>query len=132
MHNNEASWAIFAQFFGLVLIISVGWILTDNVKAISLGLGGILCLLPNWCFYRCVFKYQGATSARAIVRGLYVGEVLKIILTFCLFIFVLRYIIWASILHVFIGYIVLQLIFWVSPLYFGVKKTMLKRLQRAC
>lgn len=122
MHNNEATWAILIQLISLMLIISVGWILGDTIIAGSLGLGGALCLIPNWFLYRSVFKYEGAPQAKAIVKGLYVGEMLKIILTFCLFVFVLRYILWASMLYVFIGYVVVQLTFLVSPLYFGIIK----------
>ena len=121
MHNNEASWAIFIQFISLMLMMLGGWIFRDTITAASLGLGGALCLIPNACMYRSAFKYQGATQAKAIVKGLYIGAALKMILTFGLFGFVLRYIIWASMLYVFIGYVVIQLTFWVSPLYFGLK-----------
>ena len=122
MQNNEASITILMQFVSLMLIVPLGWIFGDKSIAASLGIGGALCFIPNLFLYRSVFKYKGASEAKAIVQGLYLGEILKIILTFCLFLFVLRYMIWLSMLYLFVGYIVLQLTFWMIPIYFGIKK----------
>lgn len=131
MYPKEASRIILIQFISLILMIIAGAVFASREIAGSLGVGSGIALVANLCFYRSVFKYKGALQANAIVRSLYLGEVLKIILTFSLFLFVIRYMLWVLMLYLFVGYIVLQLTFWVVPLYFGMR-TMYKKVEVAC
>lgn len=119
---HEADWAIISQFIGLMLMISLGWCIGGSQIAGSLGLGGSICFIPNFFLYKSVFKYAGASQARQMLRALYVGELVKILLTMLLFVFVLSFISWICAPYVFIGYIVLQLIFWVAPVFWGIFK----------
>jgi F0F1-type ATP synthase assembly protein I len=122
MYHNEATAVIFTQFISVLLLALLGWVLGGEIISGSLAIGAGICFIANLCLYKSVFRHKGAPQAKAIVRGLYVGEMLKIILTFSLFLFVLRYMIWVSMLYLFVGYIVLQLTFWVVPVFFGLKK----------
>ena len=50
------------------------------LNAYSLLIGGLICLIPGTLFARKAFKYRGARSAGLIVKELYKGEAIKLIL----------------------------------------------------
>lgn len=58
-----------------LLLMSAGW-----VSAYSLLIGGLISALPGALFASRVFKYRGARAAHKIVRELYTGEILKLVL----------------------------------------------------
>ncbi len=119
---HEADWAIIGQFIALMLMIPLGWCIGGGQIAGSLGLGASICFFPNLFLYKSVFKYAGASQAKKMLRALYLGEVVKIVLTMLLFIFVLSFIFWISVPYVFMGYIALQLVFWMAPVFWGIFK----------
>lgn len=51
------------------------------LSAYSLLIGGLICLIPGTLFARKAFKYRGARSAELIVKALYQGEAIKLVLT---------------------------------------------------
>lgn len=57
------------------LLILSGW-----VSAYSLLIGGLLSALPGALFASRVFKYRGARAAHKIVKELYTGQALKLVL----------------------------------------------------
>jgi ATP synthase protein I len=57
------------------LMILAGW-----VSAYSLLIGGLLSALPGALFANRVFKYRGARAAHKIVKELYTGQALKLVL----------------------------------------------------
>jgi ATP synthase protein I len=57
------------------LLILSGW-----VSAYSLLIGGLLSALPGALFASRVFKYRGARAAQKIVKELYTGQALKLVL----------------------------------------------------
>ncbi|MEX0739881.1 MAG: ATP synthase subunit I [Pseudohongiella sp.] len=63
--------------FLLVLAIAASgrWL-----SAYSLLIGGLICLIPGTLFARRAFKYRGARSAGLIVKELYKGEAIKLVL----------------------------------------------------
>lgn len=89
--------------------------------ALSLLVGGVVCLLPNIYFYRRVFAYSGATQAKYIVKALYWGETIKIIMTAVCFVGALL-ISWVMPMWMFLGFVGAQFGFWLAPIYFSVKK----------
>jgi ATP synthase protein I len=67
-------------------------------------------------FARMLFRYQGARQAQRIVRSLYIGEGLKLLLTAVLFggaICFLRPVWWAF----FVGFIVAHMTLCLAPLF---------------
>ncbi|MGH8246923.1 MAG: ATP synthase subunit I [Gammaproteobacteria bacterium] len=64
----------------LLLFASMG-----AVAARSAALGGLIFVVPNALFVAYAFRRQGMPSAMAAVRGLYVGETLKLSATAFLF-----------------------------------------------
>lgn len=50
------------------------------LSAYSLLIGGLICLIPGTLFARKAFKYRGARSAALIVKELYKGEAIKLVL----------------------------------------------------
>lgn len=63
--------------FMLVLSVALSSTWTD---AYSLLIGGLICLIPGTLFARKAFKYRGARSAGLIVKELYKGEAIKLVL----------------------------------------------------
>ncbi|MBC53841.1 MAG: ATP F0F1 synthase subunit I [Gammaproteobacteria bacterium] len=51
------------------------------INAYSLLIGGLICLIPGTLFARRAFKYRGARSAVLIVKELYKGEMIKLVMT---------------------------------------------------
>ena len=56
--------------------MTLGW-----VSAYSLLTGGLISALPNAYFAIKAFRYRGARAAQKIVRELYTGEAVKLLLT---------------------------------------------------
>lgn len=57
------------------LAVLMGW-----VSAYSLLIGGLISALPGAVFAKKVFRYRGARSTQLIVREMYIGEALKLVL----------------------------------------------------
>lgn len=62
-----------------LLVLSVA-LLSNWTDAYSLLIGGLICLIPGTLFARKAFKYRGARSAGLIVKELYKGEAIKLVL----------------------------------------------------
>lgn len=63
--------------FGLSLaaLVLLGW-----VSAYSVLTGGLINAIPNAYFAGKAFRYRGARAAQKIVRELYTGEAIKLLL----------------------------------------------------
>jgi ATP synthase protein I len=119
--HNEAWWALVVQGVGLILIAPLAWFLKDKFVAGSFLFGGAACLVPNIYLYHRVFRHFGAQSAHRMVKALYLGEMVKLLLTGAIFALSLT-ITWIRPLYLFIGYLIAQGIFWVAPLIWGLSK----------
>jgi len=64
----------------LFLLVLAVAILSNWTDAYSLLIGGLICLIPGTLFARKAFKYRGARSAGLIVKELYQGEAIKLVL----------------------------------------------------
>jgi ATP synthase protein I len=53
----------------------------DKVCAYSLASGGLIAIVPQAYFARRAFRWRGASSARAIARSSYAGEIGKFVLS---------------------------------------------------
>ena len=102
-----------------LLAISVAILLffmKGMVAGYSALCGGLIARLPNLYLARKAFQYDGARSARLIVRSFYLGEAGKLVLTAALFVLVFIEIKPLSALSLFLGFIATQLVCWVAPL----------------
>ena len=67
--------------FAVIVLVSCGLWLVDPILSYSLGLGGLVALIPQLYFAVKVFRYTGAGSATQIARSSYAGEVGKFALS---------------------------------------------------
>jgi ATP synthase protein I len=68
--------------YQLILIVATSaalLILSGQVSAYSLLIGGLLSALPGALFASRVFRYRGARAAHKIVKELYTGQALKLV-----------------------------------------------------
>ncbi len=65
-----------AVFLGALGLAALGW-----VSAYSLLTGGLISAIPNAYFANKAFRYRGARAAQKIVRELYTGEAVKLLMT---------------------------------------------------
>lgn len=102
------------QLSVIASMIVMAWPFFGRFAALSAGGGGLVCLFPNWVFSILLFRYRGALQAKQILLSLYLGEVIKILVTISLFVVVFHYLKLAP-LAFFIGFIIVQLTFWLAP-----------------
>lgn len=121
--HKDALYALYAQAIAIVVLLPIIWIAWQAQAALSAMIGGLVCLLPNIYLYRRVFAYFGATKAKLIVKAMFWGESVKIILTALFFIGALL-IGWTEPMWVFMGYIWAQLSFWVGPIILNVRRAL--------
>lgn len=68
-----------------VLACLAAFVIGGTKAMYSSILGGLVIMFPNLVMAWCLFRHQGATKARSIVKGFYLGEALKLGLTALLF-----------------------------------------------
>tara|TARA_R110002110_G_scaffold65206_4_gene180060 strand:- start:144997 stop:145344 length:348 start_codon:yes stop_codon:yes gene_type:complete len=113
------------QALVILICLPLVWFFWQIQAAGSLLLGGLVCLLPNVYLYRKAFSHFGARQAKQILKDLFLGEAVKLLLTAILFVGALL-VTWALPLWIFIGFILAQVGFWLAPIYLGVRKTLIK------
>lgn len=102
----------------LVAVLTViFYVLGDSRAAYSSLLGGLIAAIPTQYFAHRLFRYQGAQAARQIVQSFYIGEAIKWLLTALMFVIVFA-LINISAPALFISFIVVQILYWVTPLIF--------------
>jgi ATP synthase protein I len=101
---------------GATLIISLGFLLKDQVAAYSALLGGFIFVLPNIYFAEKAFAHTGARAARQIVNSFYKGEAVKIALTAVLFTVVFVLVKPLNVLALFVTFIIVLTTNWLAPL----------------
>ena len=65
----------------ILVFLCVVLLASDKVVAWSVFSGGLIAVLPQAYFAALAFRWRGATSARAIARSAYVGQVGKFLLS---------------------------------------------------
>ena len=109
------------QFVVMLVMATVVVLFIDVRAAKSLFLGGMVSILPTAYFAWRLFSVRGSSAAEDIVGRFYKGEVIKIVLTVCLFALTFKYINVTPLLF-FTGFVVAQLCFWFAPLIFNHKR----------
>lgn len=118
--KNDAWWALTIQLAIVLLLASILWVMQGYWVFRSFLLGGMISFVPNLILYRQMFRYKGASQAKQILKALYFGELLKLILTGAGFAVVLL-LPHTLPLWVFGGFISALLSFWVAPIYRSLK-----------
>lgn len=114
--KRPAIYRLIGVQLGATLIISVGFLLKDQVAAYSALLGGLIFILPNIYFAYKAFAYTGARAARQIVNSFYKGESVKLALTAVLFTVVFVSVKPLNVLALFLTFIIVLTTNWLTPL----------------
>jgi ATP synthase protein I len=107
----------FVQISLVIMLSSLVWMMLSARAAWSIGLGGVVWVIPQICFACMLFADQRARFSSAIVKQAYRGEALKLFLSAILFAGAFRF------GHVmpglfFTGYMLVQGVSWFAPLFF--------------
>lgn len=101
---------IVGQFGATLVLALAGFVFGDAAIALSVGLGGAICLLANTVFVVKAFKYRGASATEKIVKEFVSGEAYKILLSGAGFALAFIYVSAVVPLMVFLGYIGVYLV----------------------
>jgi len=100
----------------VVIAIAIGFFFYQGrFFAISVIVGGVLCVLPNLLFARWWFAYYSASATARLVKVFYLGELAKLCSIGVLFLLVIKFLS-VSLLGCLIGFICAQIAFWVASL----------------
>ena len=96
----------------LALLVPTCLILTafDKVCAYSLASGGLVAIVPQAYFASRAFRWRGASSAKAIARSSYGGEIGKFLLSVAGFAMVFALVRPIDGLAVFVGYVAMLVV----------------------
>ena len=115
-HNRMKAYKIIYLQFIVAALVALGFLVFANKQAgFSAFLGGLICILPLAVFARYFFSRGGAQQSPHILKTLFIGEAIKIMLTVLLFMLVIKYTS-AQPLYVLIGFVASQMTFWVAPI----------------
>jgi ATP synthase protein I len=67
--------------FAILLPLCLILLASDEVRAYSVLIGGLIAILPQAYFAALAFRWRGARSARAIARSGYLGQAGKFLLS---------------------------------------------------
>ena len=98
----------------LVLVFIVLWI--NRIAAYSALTGGLICVLGNGYLAYKLFQKAGAQATGEIATLFYRGEFGKLAIIAFLFGIVFKWVHPINPLMLFLGYLVAQGVFWLSPL----------------
>lgn len=101
---------------GISLLLSVVCLMFGIQYAVSVLLGGLICLVGNAVFIWRFFRRGNTQSARDLLSDAYQGAFSKMLLTTLLFVMVLVTFEELKILLLFVGFIAAQAVNWISPL----------------
>lgn len=101
---------------GVSLILSAVTLVFGIQHAISMLLGGLICLAGNAVFIWRFFRRENSQSASDLLRDAYQGALSKMLLTTLLFVIVLVAFEELKILLLFVGFIAAQAVNWITPL----------------
>jgi ATP synthase protein I len=114
------------QTISLILLSLIVVVVGSLSAAYSVLLGGICCVLPSLYFAFQLFRNNGARAAYLTVQTLYVGEIIKLLFTGCLCVFVFKFIPIQP-LAFFCGFLATQFIFWCAPAVYRFRSSMPRR-----
>ncbi len=107
----------FVQLSLVAVCSGSAWGIVNTNAAWSMGLGGLVSVLPQVCFAVILFSEQRARFSKTMVTRFYRGEALKLMMSATLFAMVFRFGQVVPVLF-FMGYILAQGVAWFAPLFF--------------
>lgn len=102
--------------FGVTMLLSAVVLVFGVPYAVSMLLGGLICLVGNAVFIWRFFRHGNTHSARDLLKDAYQGAFSKMLLTTLLFVIVLTTFDELEILLLFVGFITAQAVSWIAPL----------------
>lgn len=113
--QRAAYYVVFWQAVIVLLVAFISLLIANRVAAYSALLGGAASVLPSFLFAQQLFKTTAARNAQRIVVVLFVGELLKLILSGVLLVIMIMWLP-VSVLPLVIGFVSAHLGFWIAPL----------------
>lgn len=101
---------------GTTLLLTAACLMFSIQYAVSVLLGGLICLVGNAVFIWRFFRRGNSQSARDLLNDAYQGVFSKMLLTTLLFLVVIVVFKEINVLLLFVGFIVVQTINWIAPL----------------
>lgn len=114
-YHSTVIWVIRAQLMAAVVAIIACVIVGGIGLALSAAAGALVAYIPNLYFSLRFGRREAGRSAKLIVRDFYVGEVVKLLLTTCLFVVVFQFD-GVQYVPLFSGYIWVIGVFWFALL----------------
>lgn len=71
---------IIVQLVVILVMAAVTYLLLGKVGAYSTVLGGLISTVPNAYYAHMVFRHRGASAMSRVIRSIYVGEVIKLVM----------------------------------------------------
>lgn len=123
-NRAEIGWIFRAQWLIAIALGTVALIFSSKSVAVSVVYGATVSLIPTALFGRMVFRYSGAKQSKKILRSLYLGEGIKLLLTALMFTTYICF--FKPILSVFfVSFLLVHMVFCVAPLLRMSKGTIL-------
>ena len=97
----------FAATFSLAIIMLV---ITNETMAYSAFIGGLICAVANGYFAKKTFTYVGANSTTKMIKSIYLGEFIKLLLITAGFAVAFVFVSPLNILLLFAGFLVVHLV----------------------
>lgn len=114
--KNKAYKIIYIQFL-IVVIASLVMLAFENfLSAFACFLGGVVYLVPCFCYARQLFSNLSAHAVKRIIITFYVGEIVKLVVSIGLFIG-LYHLFNLPIWPYFLGYLMAALAFCIAPIF---------------
>lgn len=101
---------------GVTVLLSTAVLVFGTPYAVSVLLGGLICLVGNAVFIWRFFRRGNTQSARDLLNDAYQGAFSRMLLTTLLFVIVLTAFDELEILLLFVGFIAAQAVSWIAPL----------------
>lgn len=98
------------------LVFSFFLISRGVLVSYSTLLGGLAWVIPNLYFAYKVFSNMRPDASNAIMKNFYLAEFNKLALTALLVVLIVKYV-KIDVLFFFIGYMVVQISFWLTPFF---------------
>lgn len=92
-----------------LLLAGGGWFYQGWYTSLSLSLGGLIAIVPSFVFASFYPSSAAKQEAQAILKRLYWGETVKLLVTALLFILVFQ---WSDlqVIYLFISFIIMQIV----------------------
>ena len=112
--QKNMDWFIITQLVVVIIVAFFYGLFFGWAGSIGVLSGGIAIIVPGWIFVKKLFHRTGATQTGKIIRNLYVGEVLKLVITAVISVLFLAFI-RVNVLSFFVGFIMAQMAYWLAP-----------------